>query len=136
MEWQSLTAIRSLLAGPRGTEVIESLVAQAAERLRPGGHLLLEISPTIHDAVRTLEPRLWASFPLSAAGVVGGTLTVVDRVPRNVDERWTQLGASFAAIIATFMERADAEEGIPVVAPVVIRFGKPAHAGLRLIDQR
>ena len=35
----------------RGTEVIERLIPQAAERLRPGGHLLMEISPTIHDAV-------------------------------------------------------------------------------------
>lgn len=40
----------ALLAGPRGTEVIERLVAQAAQRLRPGGHLLIEISPTIHAA--------------------------------------------------------------------------------------
>jgi release factor glutamine methyltransferase len=40
----------ALLAGPRGTEVIECLVPQAAERLRPGGHLLIEISPTIHAA--------------------------------------------------------------------------------------
>ena len=44
----------ALLAGPKGTEVIERLVPQAAERLRPGGHLLMEISPTIHDAVRKL----------------------------------------------------------------------------------
>ena len=42
------------MAGPRGTEVIERLVPQAAERLRPGGHLLMEISPMIHDAVRKL----------------------------------------------------------------------------------
>ena len=30
----------ALLAGPRGTEVIERLVAQSADRLLPGGHLL------------------------------------------------------------------------------------------------
>jgi len=42
----------ALLAGPRGTEVIERLVPQAAERLRPGGHLLIEISPTIHTTAR------------------------------------------------------------------------------------
>ncbi len=41
----------ALEAGPRGTEVIERLVPQAAERLKPGGHLLIEISPMIHDAV-------------------------------------------------------------------------------------
>ena len=44
----------ALLAGPKGTEVIERLIPQAAERLRPGGHLLMEISPTIHDAVCSL----------------------------------------------------------------------------------
>jgi len=44
----------ALEAGPRGTEVIEPLVAQAAERLRPGGYLLLEIGPAIHEAVRAL----------------------------------------------------------------------------------
>jgi len=51
----------ALLAGPRGTEVIERLVPQAAERLRPGGYLLIEIGPTIHAAARQVlqsEPRL------------------------------------------------------------------------------
>jgi release factor glutamine methyltransferase len=42
---------RALFAGPEGTEVIERLVPQAAERLRPGGYLLIEISPMIHDRV-------------------------------------------------------------------------------------
>ena len=44
----------AILAGERGTEVIESLLPQAAERLKPGGHLLLEVSPMIHDDVRAL----------------------------------------------------------------------------------
>jgi len=44
----------ALLAGERGTEVIEALLPQAAERLKSGGHLLVEISPMIHDAVRQL----------------------------------------------------------------------------------
>jgi release factor glutamine methyltransferase len=44
----------ALLAGSQGTEVIARLIPQAAERLRPGGHLLMEISPTIHDAARAL----------------------------------------------------------------------------------
>jgi release factor glutamine methyltransferase len=44
----------ALVAGPRGTEVIEALLPQAAARLLPGGQLLLEISPMIHDAVRSL----------------------------------------------------------------------------------
>ncbi|NQT13657.1 MAG: peptide chain release factor N(5)-glutamine methyltransferase, partial [Planctomycetes bacterium] len=44
----------ALVAGPRGTEVIESLVPQAAERLNAGGHLLLEINPALHDEVQAL----------------------------------------------------------------------------------
>lgn len=44
----------ALAAGPRGTDVIERLIPQAAERLRPGGHLLMEISPMIEMAVREL----------------------------------------------------------------------------------
>jgi release factor glutamine methyltransferase len=51
----------ALVAGPRGTEVIERLVPQAAERIQAGGWLLLEISPMIHDAARAVlaaEPRL------------------------------------------------------------------------------
>lgn len=65
-----------------------------------------------HDALRALEPRLWASFPLAVRGVVTGTLTLVDTVPRNVDERWTQLGVSLASVIATFMERVEAEDAL------------------------
>lgn len=41
----------ALVAGPRGTEVIERLLPGAVERLLPGGRLLIEIGPTIHDAV-------------------------------------------------------------------------------------
>jgi release factor glutamine methyltransferase len=44
----------ALVAGQRGTEVIEALLGQAADRIRPGGHILLEISPMIHDAVQAL----------------------------------------------------------------------------------
>jgi len=38
---------QALIAGPKGTEVIERLIPQAAERLLPGGWLILEISPFI-----------------------------------------------------------------------------------------
>jgi release factor glutamine methyltransferase len=51
----------ALLAGPRGTEVIDRLLPQAAQRLLPGGSLLIEISPMIHDAALALlraEDRL------------------------------------------------------------------------------
>jgi release factor glutamine methyltransferase len=49
----------ALEAGPRGTEVIERLLPQAADRLAPGGWLLVEISPMIEAEVR----RLFASDP-------------------------------------------------------------------------
>lgn len=44
----------SLVAGERGTEVIEALLGQAADRLKPGGHLLVEVSPMVHEAVQSL----------------------------------------------------------------------------------
>lgn len=44
----------ALVAGDSGTSVIERLIPQAAERLRPGGSLLLEISPMLQQRVETL----------------------------------------------------------------------------------
>jgi release factor glutamine methyltransferase len=41
----------ALLAGPTGTEVIERLIPQAAERLLPGGLLVMEVSPMIAGRV-------------------------------------------------------------------------------------
>ena len=70
----------ALLAGPRGTEVIEALVAQAADRLRPGGHLLMEISPTIHDAVLALLKSDGRFEP-------GPTIKDLARLPRVVQAR-------------------------------------------------
>jgi release factor glutamine methyltransferase len=70
----------ALLAGPRGTEAIERLVPQAAERLNTGGHLLVEISPMINDAVRAIvsaEPRL----------ELGPTVKDLARLPRVVQAR-------------------------------------------------
>ena len=70
----------ALVAGSRGTEVIERLLAQAAERLNSGGHLLLEISPMIHDAVEAL---------LRADGRLepGPTVKDLSRLPRVVQAR-------------------------------------------------
>jgi release factor glutamine methyltransferase len=45
---------QALVAGPRGTEVIERLAPQAARYLNIGGWLLLEVSPMIEPAVREL----------------------------------------------------------------------------------
>jgi release factor glutamine methyltransferase len=44
----------ALAAGETGTAVIEPLIAQAVERLQPGGTLLVEISPMIAAAVEQL----------------------------------------------------------------------------------
>ena len=39
----------ALLAGTAGTEVIARLIPQAAQRLVPGGHLFIEVSPMIAE---------------------------------------------------------------------------------------
>jgi len=67
----------ALIAGSRGTEVIERLLPQAAARLRSGGHLVMEISPMIHEAVCRL---------IEAVGAFGPVETVKDlaRLPRVV----------------------------------------------------
>lgn len=44
----------ALVAGPSGMSVIERLVDQAAQRLRGGGSLLLEISPMLQQRVESL----------------------------------------------------------------------------------
>jgi release factor glutamine methyltransferase len=44
----------AVFAGPTGLEVIERLIPQAYEVLRPGGWLVFEISGTIADGVRSL----------------------------------------------------------------------------------
>ncbi len=41
----------ALVSGPTGTEIIERLIPQAAERLLPGGLLALEVSPMIAPRV-------------------------------------------------------------------------------------
>jgi len=70
----------ALVAGPRGTEIIERLVPQAAARLAPGGWLLVEVSPMVHDAVCGLvrsEPRLEP----------GPTIKDLARLPRVVQAK-------------------------------------------------
>jgi release factor glutamine methyltransferase len=42
---------QALVAGPAGTEVIERLIPQAADRLLPGGWLIVELSPMIAPRV-------------------------------------------------------------------------------------
>lgn len=51
----------ALVAGPHGTDVIERLVPQSADRLQSGGWLIFEISPMIEQSVSEIvlaEPRL------------------------------------------------------------------------------
>jgi release factor glutamine methyltransferase len=47
----------AVFAGPTGLEVIERLIPQAHDVLRPGGWLVFEISGTIADGVRRLLGR-------------------------------------------------------------------------------
>jgi release factor glutamine methyltransferase len=56
----------ALVAGPQGTEVIERLLPQAAERLRAGGVLLLEISPMLQQRVESLiaGDAAWELLPI------------------------------------------------------------------------
>ncbi len=70
----------ALLAGPKGTEVIERLIVQAAERLRPGGHLLIEISPMIHGVVQALLAAVPGLQP-------GPTVKDLARQPRVVQAK-------------------------------------------------
>lgn len=41
----------ALFSGPKGTDLIERMLEQAPDRLKPGGWLLFELSPIIHDRV-------------------------------------------------------------------------------------
>jgi release factor glutamine methyltransferase len=68
---------QALEAGPRGTEVIERLIPAAAERLLPGGWLLMEISPMIEPTVRTLLEAV-------AAFEAGPTIKDLAGLPRIV----------------------------------------------------
>lgn len=70
----------ALVAGPRGTEIIERLTAQAADRLRSGGQLLIEIGPAIHDAARR-------SLAADARFELGPTIKDLARLPRVVQAR-------------------------------------------------
>jgi release factor glutamine methyltransferase len=70
----------ALVAGRQGTEVIARLIPQAAERLRSGGHLLMEISPMLHEAVCAL---------VNADGrfELGPTIKDLARLPRVVQAK-------------------------------------------------
>ena len=67
----------ALISGTSGTEVIEDLLPQAAERLPSGGHLLVEISPMIHEAVCRL-------IDADTRFQLGQTVTDLARLPRAI----------------------------------------------------
>lgn len=70
----------ALAAGPTGTDAIARLVPQAAEHTEPGGHLLLEVSPQIHERVLGILRDDGRFEP-------GPTLSDVARRPRVVQAR-------------------------------------------------
>ncbi len=70
----------ALVAGPRGTEVIERLIPQAAERLKPSGWLLFEVSPMIEAAARAL-------LQADSRFTVGPTVKDLAQQPRVVQGR-------------------------------------------------
>jgi len=70
----------ALVSGRRGTEVIEALTLQAGERLNSGGHLLIEVSPMIHDEVRAL-------LEADTRFQLGPTVKDLARLPRVVQAK-------------------------------------------------
>ncbi|MGD0382145.1 MAG: peptide chain release factor N(5)-glutamine methyltransferase [Thermoguttaceae bacterium] len=70
----------ALLSGPRGTEVIEALIPQSAERLHPGGYLIVEISPMIHE-------RALALFSAEPCFEPAATIKDLARLPRVIQVR-------------------------------------------------
>jgi release factor glutamine methyltransferase len=68
---------QALEAGPQGTEVIDRLIPAAAERLNPGGWLLMEISPMIEPAVRELLSREQSLEPAATLKDLAGLPRVV-----------------------------------------------------------
>lgn len=68
---------QALFAGPDGTEVIRRLVPAAAERLLPGGWLLIEISPKIQRTVCQLIDETGAFEMASITKDLSGLARVV-----------------------------------------------------------
>ena len=70
----------ALVAGKRGTDLIERLIPEAAEHLSPGAHLLVEINPTLHDVVQSLIKADGRFEP-------GPTVKDLARLPRVVQAK-------------------------------------------------
>jgi release factor glutamine methyltransferase len=67
----------ALVGGEQGTELIECLIPQAAQRLKPGGLLILEISPMIADRVIDLFAADGHFEPATAVKDLAGHVRVV-----------------------------------------------------------
>ena len=67
----------ALFGGERGTETIARLIPQAAERLKPGGWLILEVSPLVADAVVQLIAASGAFEPPTGSKDLAGLVRVV-----------------------------------------------------------
>jgi release factor glutamine methyltransferase len=67
----------ALFGGERGTETIARLTPQAAQRLKPGGWLILEVSPLVADAVIQLIAATGAFEPASQSKDLAGLVRVV-----------------------------------------------------------
>ena len=67
----------ALVAGPQGTEIIERLIPQAAERLLPGGWLIVELSPMISARVVDLFAADGRYEPASIVKDLAGLARVV-----------------------------------------------------------
>jgi release factor glutamine methyltransferase len=73
----------ALHGGERGTEVIDRLIAQSADRLRPGGVLIIEVSPMIAAAVEELIKQ-------HRSLIIGPTIRDLAAHPRVVQGRKCQ----------------------------------------------
>ncbi len=71
---------RALVAGPRGTEVLERLVAAAPDALAPGGWLVVECGASQAAAVRGLVAAAGAAETFVAPDMAG--------IERVVGGRW------------------------------------------------
>lgn len=68
---------QALVGGPTGTEIIEQLIPQAAQRLLPGGWLILEISPMIAGRVIELINAGGGYEPATAVKDLAGLTRVI-----------------------------------------------------------
>ena len=77
----------AVFAGPTGIEVIERLIPAARQALKPGGYLVMEMSGTIAEGVRTLLAG-WEDITISndlqgIPRVASARKTLVNPVPRR-----------------------------------------------------